>query len=145
MYLDNFPLKGVFSGKEIVENLEFDEKYLSSIDEIEAKTFKHFLIFGTLILLSGIVASFLGNIATITHLVLSIGTLFIFNKYIKFKSNMIKNSFKRPKGFIFTKINFFISTLGHDTSLRDILSGIIKNFDNTILNKKFQKEVSKNG
>jgi len=141
LYLDNFPIKGIFSGREVVENLSIEDKYIDCVNEIGKVNYRNFIIFSSILILIGFVIPFLGITAAIIYLFITIGSMFLFKKYIRFTKRKIDKKFKRPRSFVYNKIDFLFTHIGEDTSLEELLLGIIRDFDNTIINKKFHERL----
>jgi hypothetical protein len=141
IFLNNFPLKGIFSGKEIVNNLIIDNTYIKATSFFEKKIFSKFIQLSTILLIIGLISPFINGIFSIFYLFTTITSLFLFKRYISFFKKKVEKKYKRKQMFIFNKVDFFYTHIGEDTSLESILLGIIQNFNDTITNKKFHKSI----
>lgn len=138
IYLENYPIVGIFSGREIVENLAYDENYFNLVNEITNKSVLSFNLLVGILITSGILFSFLGLFAITFYVLIVIASVLGFNYFLLFVKNKLENKFSIKNAFIYINTNFYIAEIGEDLDLKAILLGIIQDFDNTILNKKFQ-------
>lgn len=136
IYLEDYPIKGIFSGKEVVEKLMIDNDYLNAVEVLSKKSQITFLLLGLFILTTTSITAFLNEFIIIANLIISLLILISFNPIMKRLKSKIENIFKLEDIFVFTKLNFFIVSEGDDLQIKDILIGIIQNFDNTILNQE---------
>ncbi len=142
IYLEDYPLKGIFAGKEVVEKLMIDNDYLNAVEVLNKKSQMIFLLLGLFILTTSTITAFLSEFVIILNLIISLLILVSFNPIMKNLKKNISQRFKLSDIFVFTKLNYFVVTEGDDLNIKNILIGIIQNFDNTILN---EEELKKHG
>lgn len=142
IYLEDYPLKGIFAGKEVVEKLMIDNDYLNAVEVLNKKSQMIFLLLGLFILTTSTITAFLSEFVIILNLIISLLILVSFNPIMKNLKKNISQRFKLSDIFVFTKLNYFVVTEGDDLNIKKILIGIIQNFDNTILN---EEELKKHG
>jgi hypothetical protein len=84
----------------------------------------------------------IGGVAVYLNFFISLFLIILFNPILSFieTQSFMKNGMS--DGFIFSSENYIVAKKGHDTDMDAILLGILQNFDNTILNKKFHEEGS---
>lgn len=138
IYLENYPIHGIFSGKEIVENLAYDENYFNLVNEITNKSVLSFNLLVSILIISGVLFSFLGLFAITFYVLIVIISVLGFSYFLSFVKNKLENKFSIKNAFMYINTNFYIAEIGEDLDLKTILLGVIQDFDNTILNKKFQ-------
>ncbi len=142
IYLEDYPLKGIFAGKEVVEKLMIDNDYLNAVEVLNKKSQMIFLLLGLFIFTTSTITAFLSEFVIILNLIISLLILVSFNPIMKNLKKNISQRFKLSDIFVFTKLNYFVVTEGDDLNIKNILIGIIQNFDNTILN---EEELKKHG
>lgn len=139
IYLEDFPLKGIFAGRKIVENLMIDNDYLNAVESLNSTSQLYFSVLGIFIVFTTAITSFLNEYIIIFNLIMSLLILLSFNPLMKFLKKQAEFKFKLKKFFTFTKLNYFIVKEGDDLNIKEILAGIIRDFDNTVLNEKFHE------
>ncbi len=136
IYLEDYPLKGIFSGQEVVEKLMIDNDYLNAVEMLNKKSQLTFSLLGLFILTTTTITAFLNEFIIIANLIISLLILVSFNPIMKRLKAKIEDLFNLEKIFVFTKLNYFVVSEGDDLNIKDILIGTIQNFDNTILNEE---------
>lgn len=142
IYLEDYPIKGIFSGKEVVERLMIDNDYLNAVEILNKNSQMVFLILGLFILTTSSITAFLNEFIIVLNLIISLLILLSFNPIMKNLKKNISSKFDLEDIFVFTKLNYFVVSEGDDLNIKNILIGIIQDFDYTILN---EKELESNG
>jgi hypothetical protein len=142
IFLDNYPIEGIFNGRNIVENLDYNDAYVESVADFKSNAFISFLAIISIIGLSTMISMFIGGIAVYLNFFISLFLIILFNPILSFieTQSFMKNGMS--DGFIFSSENYIVAKKGYDTDMDAILLGILQNFDNTILNQKFHEEGS---
>lgn len=142
IYLEDYPLKGIFAGKDVVEKLMIDNDYLNAVEVLNKNSQMVFLILGLFIFFTSATTAFMNEFIIVINLIISLLILVSFNPIMKNLKKSISKKFKLEDIFVFTKLNYFVVSEGDDLNIKNILIGIIQNFDNTILN---EEELKKHG
>lgn len=144
VYLDNFPINGIFSGREVVEDLCVSPEYAVTVDELASKSLVSFVILASVILLSSIITTMIGGGAVIFNVILCIGSLIGFKMFLKFLKKSQEDYRNMPSFFTFSKIDLLLFKEGDNFIIDDALEGAIREFDNTIMNKKYHEALKAN-
>jgi len=138
LYLENIPIDGIFSGRDIVENIDYYDVFLKSIQELDNAANKTFLVISSITFFVGLLSFFIGGIMgpSIFGGVI-VGITIFFNFYLKSIKKHYEIKTKMKDIFVFSKIDYVISSLGDTIDLDFIINGIIINFDDTIGNSKY--------
>ncbi|MGB2552815.1 hypothetical protein ACPF04_06505 [Campylobacter sp. MOP51] len=144
VYLDNFPLDGIFSGRDVVENLDISMEYQIEVDEFSSKAITSFVIIMMIFALSTLISMFIGKTAIFINLFF-IGIILLgFRLFLNNLKTYGENKRNMPAYFLFSKVDFWLFKEGDDFYIGEALWGAIQDFDNTILNKKFHASLKKN-
>jgi len=140
IYLKDFPTEGIFSGREIVEKLEYSDNYILAVNKFISKANNTFIIIGFSLIASGVYASFHGDLATTIHLGITIASIPIYAYiYLPLLKKRMEWKYKVKNMFLFRKIDLYILKRGDLIDLRGVALGIINKIDKTILNKEYHK------
>lgn len=144
VYLDNFPLDGIFSGREIVENLEVSKEYQIEVEELSSKAFTTFVLTFFFLTMLTLVCMLIGKTAIFIDMMIIAASLLGYKAFLSNIKLYGENKRNMPAYFTFTKIDFIFTKEGDDFYIDEALLGAIKDFDNTILNEKFHKALERN-
>lgn len=142
VFLDNFPLEGVFKGRDIIESLDYNDNYISAVEDFSNTSIFMFSMLIILIMITTTASLFIGGIAVYINFILALAGIIGFNPYLASLQITSAAKFGLKKIFIYSKTNFIVASKGEDTDMNAILLGVIQDFDNTILNEKFHNEGS---
>lgn len=140
VFIDNFPLDGIFKGRDIIENIDYNDNYINAVEDFSNTSLTVFISMLVLILITTGLSLFVGGFLVYVNLILAIAAIIGFNPYLSFLQVQTAAKYGLKKIFIYSKIDFFIASKGQDTDMNAILLGIIQDFDLTILNDKFHNE-----
>lgn len=136
IYLDNFPIKGIFEKDFLLNNIQISQNQLLAIKEFNEATMKYFLLEAVggsflLGLLYLLISSF--SLTTFLSSILSLHLFFmwIFGKLKK----KIDNKFNVPNAFYFIKINYFYIKEGTDGMKYEKIPELILSKFNDIFTK----------
>jgi hypothetical protein len=142
IFIDNYPIKGIFKADETIKNLKIFDNYILAATEYDKSIFNLFIFISVIDILSGFFV--IGNTFLLFfYLFYVFGSLFSLRFFKKVIYKFKENKYKVKKFFPFIKTDFIIFKTGEDLNVNDILLNIIREIDNTILNKKFQKNIKK--
>ena len=144
VYLDNFPIDGIFSGKEVVNELCVSPEYMVMVEELASTSLISFFIFIGIIFLSTLITTFIGGGAVIFNVIFALSAFVGFRIFLKFLKRSQEDYRKMPDFFTFSKIDLFLFKEGDNFIIDDALVGAIYKFDDTILNKKYHEDLKKN-
>jgi len=134
IYFDNFPNKGIFKGREIVENLDISYNYQKTLLDIKEKMTQNFKI-GLLILLGfSSFGIFLENtMFNIFALLLIIGFFSLQPIILNYYKKKYEKKYSFYNIFLFTRIDFIYIIFGEYIDIELLLNRIIEKFSKTIL------------
>lgn len=144
VYLDNFPINGIFSGREVVENLCVSPEYAVTVEELSSKSLVSFVILASIIFLSSLITTMIGGGAVIFNVIFCLGSLIGFKMFLKFLKKSQEDYRNMPDFFTFSKIDMVLFKEGDNFIIDDALEGAIHDFDNTIMNKKYHEALKDN-
>jgi len=134
-YFENFPKEGVFKGREIIENLNVSNKYVSFLSCVRENSEKYinFSLLG--LFLISMISAFSQNLGIAIFSSLIILFFFIFKEYgFSLIKELCRDKYLLENAFVFKKIYLTIFTIGEDISHKEVISEIIKNFDKVFKN-----------
>ena len=144
VYLDNFPIDGIFSGREVVEDLCVSPEYAVTVEELSSKSLVSFVILASILFFSSVITTMIGGGAVIFNVILCIGSLIGFKMFLKFLKKSQEDFRNMPSFFTFSKIDMLLFKEGDNFIIDDALEGAIYEFDNTIMNKKYHEALKAN-
>jgi len=134
IYFDNFPNKGIFKGREIVESLDISYNYQKSLLDIKEKMTQNFKI-GLLGLLGfssfGIFLE--STMFNIFSLLLILGFFALQPMLLKHYKKKYEKQYSFHNIFLFTRIDFIYVVFGKYIDIQLLLNRMIEKFSKTIL------------
>jgi len=139
LYFDNYPYKGIFKGRDIVDKIRISNSHIKSILDYKEKIVN----FTDMSIIIMFILSFIIYLTGSMYF-LSLFSFFTVLYFLNFKfflnrfKDIIEAKHKTLSFFIFKKINLHIMSIGIETPVEEIHRELIFNFNKTI--EKQQKE-----
>jgi len=143
IYIENYPIRGIFKAKNAIENLKIYHNYLQAGIEYDKSIMNSFLFLMGSDLMLGLYTSFINTGFALPFLAITFGVtgLLVGLKNFLYKQKEIKYGVKRF--FPFIQSDFILFKVGEDFDVQQMIIEIIKDIDNTILNQNFQRKIDK--
>lgn len=128
IYIDNFPISGIFEKSFLHNNLEVADDQFEAIKEFNKKAYKNFLLFSGLSFAS-VIMSIFGTISTLNAIALTALYPLLFMIMFSTAKKAIERKYKLPKMFHFYETNYYIIKEGTDSfAIQNVIPYIFLNY-----------------
>lgn len=161
MFFQHVPFDGIFNLEEVFDlsdvnifdpskekknKMNFDEKYIESVEMYHKKIYNNFMVFAGVALMSTLVTAFTTLGGIVANAAMVAGGAVGYRYYAKtLLKKDIEKDFNRKNFFMFSKVNLFIFSVGNEADIMDVGENILANIDDTIKNKKFREWFNSEG